>query len=70
MRMHRARGAAYDLTREREWNWWRTKRGKATNGAVHHFSAQELAEFAEDRQLDVATSVTVRDVRHVGATAD
>ena len=63
MRMHRARGAAYDLTREREYNWWKAKQGRKLNGPVHHYSADELAEFAADNLLDVSTRCTVRAVR-------
>lgn len=64
MRVHRARGAAYDLTREREYNWWKAKRGRKLNGPVHQLSREELADFADQHGLILSDNATFRAVRH------
>jgi hypothetical protein len=64
MIVHRARGAAYDLTREREYNWWKAKRGRKLNGPVHHCSREELAEFAAEQGLELSPNATFRVMRH------
>ena len=66
MRVHLARGAATDLNRERQWDWW--KPGASDNqrrvGACHHLSRQELQEFAEREGLELSDNCTFRAVRH------
>jgi hypothetical protein len=58
MRIHKARNGAYNLDREREYNWWKGR----PSGPVHRLSAAELAEFAKARGLQAVGAG--RDVRH------
>jgi len=64
MRVHKARGAAYDLDKERQWNWFRPGRGERRSGPVTHLSKAELLEFCEREGYEVACRISVRDVRH------
>lgn len=64
MRVHKARGAAYDLDRERQYNWWKSKPGRKLNGAVHQYTRKELAEFCAENGMELAGNCTVADARH------
>ena len=64
MRVHKARGAAYDLDRERQWNWFRPGRGERRVGAVHQLSKSELQEFADREGLELSDNATFRVERH------
>jgi hypothetical protein len=63
MRVHKARGAAYDLDRERQYNWWKAKPGRKLNGAVHHLSRAELQAFADAEGLELSSNSTFRVTR-------
>ena len=64
MRIHKGRGASYDVDKERQYNWWKAKPGRKLNGAVHQLSRQELQEFAEREGLELSPNATFRAVRH------
>lgn len=64
MRIHKARGAAYDLDRERQYSWWKPGKGERRVGAVHHLSKTELQEFADREGLILSDSMTFRAERH------
>jgi hypothetical protein len=64
MRVHKARGAAYDLDKERQWNWFRPGKGERRSGPVHHLTVAELRDFAEREGMEVSTRVTAAEVRH------
>jgi hypothetical protein len=64
MRVHKARGAAYDLDKERQYNWWKAKPGRKLNGSCHHLSRSELQAFAESNGLILSDNATFRAVRH------
>jgi hypothetical protein len=64
MRVHKARGAAYDIDKERQYNWWKPGKGERRVGAVHHLSRQELAEFAQANGLVLSESATFPVQRH------
>ena len=64
MRVHKARGAAYDLDKERQWNWWRPKSAGRRVGPVRQLTAAELRAFAEERGMQVSGQARVADARH------
>lgn len=65
MRVHKARGAAYDLDKERNWNWFRPGKGERRPGAVRTLNQQELREFCEREGLVLSDNATLRPVKHV-----
>ena len=64
MRVHKARGAAYDLDKERQWNWFRPGKGERRVGAVRQLSRQELEAFATSEGLELSENATFRVERH------
>ena len=66
MRIHKGRGAAYDIDKERQHNWWRPSRGDSDrrNGSVKHLTKTELAEFAEREGLVLSDRSTFAVERH------
>lgn len=64
MRVHKTRGAAYDLDKERQYNWWKARPGRKLNGPVHQLSRQELSDFAAEHGLELSDNATFRTVRH------
>lgn len=64
MRVHKARGADYDVDKERQYNWWRPGKGERRVGAVHHLSRSELQAFAEEHGLELSENCTFRVTRH------
>jgi len=64
MRIHKGRGAAFDLDRERQYNWWKAKPGRKLNGPVHQLTRQELQEFAEREGLELSDRATFAVSRH------
>lgn len=61
MRVHKARGAATDVDRERQWNWWRAPKKR---GGVHQLTRQELEQFAQENGLVVSDNATFAVERH------
>lgn len=64
MRVHKARGAAYDLDKERQWNYWRPGKGIRRCGPVHHLTGTELEQFAEREGLVLSDQATFQTERH------
>lgn len=64
MRIHKSRSAAYDLDKERQYNWWKAKPGRKLNGTVHHLTRQELSDFAAENGLILSERSTFEPVRH------
>lgn len=66
MRIHKGRGAAFDIDKERQHNWWRPNRGDAErrNGPVKHLTGEELQAFAEREGLILSPRATFAVERH------
>ena len=64
MRVHKARGAAYDIDKEKWHQWFRPGKGERRAGPVRQLSREELQAFADREGLELSPQATFRVERH------
>lgn len=64
MQVHKARGNGPDLSKEKQYNWYRPGKGDRRVGAVKQLSESELEAFAIENGLELSPNRTFRAERH------